>query len=70
MESCKHNGGYVNNISPPICTNRFIFGKWTFFILFFHDMPTNPIISQIQFFVMSSLVFSIKQAATLLSCHF
>ena len=47
MESSKHNGGYVNNISPPICTNRFIFGKWTFFTLFFHDMPTNPIISQI-----------------------
>ena len=47
MESPKHNDGYVNNISPPVCTNRLIFGKWTFFILFFYDMPTNPIISQI-----------------------
>ena len=42
-------GAYKAYISPPICTNRLIFGKWTFFILFFLDLPTYPIISQIYF---------------------
>ena len=38
-------GAYKAFISPEICTNRLIFGKWTFFIVFFLDMPTYPIIS-------------------------
>ena len=50
-------GAYKAYISPAICTNRLIFGKWAFFIVFFLDMPTYPIISQ--FFVTSSLLLSI-----------
>ena len=41
MESSEHNVAYI---SPPICTNRLIFSKWTFFISLFLNMPTYPII--------------------------
>ena len=41
--------------SLPICTNRLNFNKWTFFILFFLDMRSYPIISQILSFVTSPL---------------
>ena len=44
MKSSEHNGAYI---SSPICTNRLILSKWTFFILFLLAMPTNHIISQI-----------------------
>ena len=41
-------------ISPPIGTERLIFGKRTFFlVLFFLNMLFNPIISQIRIFVTS-----------------
>ena len=46
---------------PPICINRMIFDNGAFFILFFVNMPINPIIS-IWFFVtlhFFTLVFAI-----------
>ena len=42
--SSEHNVGYI---SSQIFTNGLIFSKWTFFVLLFLDMLTNPIISQI-----------------------
>ena len=39
MESLKHKDAYI---SPPVCTNRLIFGKGAFFILFFLNMLFNP----------------------------
>ena len=50
METSEHNVAYI---SWPNCTNRLIFGKGAFLILFFLDMLTNPIISQIWIFVTS-----------------
>ena len=44
MESSEHNNAYV---SQPIRTNRLIFCKWEFFILFFLDTLTYFRISQI-----------------------
>ena len=38
-------------IYPAICTNRMVFDKGVFFTLFFLNMLTNPIISQIWIFV-------------------
>ena len=46
MASSGHNNGYIPS---HICTNTLVFGKWTFFILFFLGIVTNPIISQIYF---------------------
>ena len=55
----KHNVSYY---SAPIRTNRLIFSKWIFFIVFFLDMSTNSIISEIQFlWSTSSLLIFIKQ---------
>ena len=42
METSEHNVAYI---SSPICTNRLIFGKGAFLILFFLDMPTNPLLN-------------------------
>ena len=44
MVSSEQNGSYI---SPPICTNRLVFNKWTFFVWFSLDVPTYPIILQI-----------------------
>ena len=57
MESSENNATYV---SPPICTNRLILTKWKFFILFFLNMPTFPMISQNLVFVTLWLLFSIR----------
>ena len=46
MESSEHSGAHI---SSPICTNSLIFNKGTIFFLFFLNMLTNPIISQIKF---------------------
>ena len=57
MESRENNGAYV---SPLIFTNRLIYGKEAFFILFILNMATNHITSQMWIFVMSpfsSLLF-------------
>ena len=43
MGSSEHNSGYI---SPP---NRLILSKWAFFIMFSLNMPTYPVILQIQF---------------------
>ena len=48
MESSKHNVAYTC-IPTPICTQGLSFSEWTFFILFFLDVPTNTIISQTEF---------------------
>ena len=48
MESSKHNVAYTC-IPTPICTKGLSFSEWTFFILFFLDVPTNSIISQTEF---------------------
>ena len=40
-ESSEHNVAYMY-ISSPICTNRLIFGKWTFFILFSYCDVIQP----------------------------
>ena len=53
MESEEHNGAYI---SPTICTNRLIFDKGAFIILFFLNMLTNPMTSQIWTFVTSLFV--------------
>ena len=53
IDSLEHNNAYT---SPRICTKRLVFGRRTVFILFFLDIPTYPIISQMQFFVTSSLL--------------
>ena len=44
MESSEHNGAYI---PPPLCINRLIFSKWTFFMFLFLNMLTYPIISHI-----------------------
>ena len=44
MESSELN---IACVSQPIYTNKLIFGKWEFFTLFFLDMLTYFIISQI-----------------------
>ena len=44
MVSSEQNGAYI---STPICTNRLVFNKWTFFVWFSLDVPTYPIILQI-----------------------
>ena len=62
MESSKHNGGYVNNISPG---HQFAL---TGSFLDIYANQSNHFTNLVS--VMSSLVFSIKQAATLLSYHF
>lgn len=46
LESSEHSDTYI---LPPICTNWLIFKKGTFFILFFLDLPTNPIVPQVKF---------------------
>ena len=45
MESSEHDVAYISQIF----INDLIFSRWTFFVLFFLDMPTNPIISHIYF---------------------
>ena len=50
LESLEHNDAYI---SPLICTNRLIFGKGAFFFVFFLNMTSNPITSQIWIFVTS-----------------
>ena len=58
-------------ISPRICTNRHILSRLTFFILFFLDMTTYPINSQIYNILRSSLLFSLITRAnfTFLPCR-
>ena len=46
MESSENSGAHI---SSPICTNSLIFNKGTILFLFFLNMLTNPIISQIKF---------------------
>ena len=43
LESSEHSDTYI---LPPIWL---IFKKGTFFILFFLDLPTNPIVRQVKF---------------------
>ena len=50
MESSEEDGAYI---FPPISTSRLIFLQGAFLFLFFLDMLTNPIISQIWIFVSS-----------------
>ena len=56
MRSSKQTGAYI---SSPVCTNRLIFSKRAFFILFFLNTLTNPIISQNLNFCDVTLHFSI-----------
>lgn len=44
MESSGQTGAYI---SSPICTYRMIFGKGTFFVVFFLNLSTNPLTPQI-----------------------
>lgn len=44
MESSEQTGAYV---SSPVFTYRMIFGKGTFFALFFLNLLTNPLTPQI-----------------------
>ena len=46
MEFSKHNWG---TISETICPEMLIFGKEASYILFFQNILTNPIISEISF---------------------
>ena len=46
-------GGERANIWLPNCNKMLIFGKQAFFIMFFPNILTNPIISKIQIFVTS-----------------
>ena len=46
MESSEHNWA---NTSKTICPGMLIFDKEAFWMLFFHNTPKNPIISQIKF---------------------
>ena len=50
MESSEHNWA---NISETICPTMLVFGKKASWMFFFQTILTNPIISQIQFFVTS-----------------
>ena len=50
MESSEHNWA---NISKTICPTMLVFGKKASWMLFFQNILTNPIISQIQFFMTS-----------------
>ena len=52
MELSEHNWA---DISKAICTGMLIFGKWAFWMLFFHNTPKNRIISQIDFLWCHSL---------------
>ena len=53
-ESSEQMGAYI---SSPICTYRMIFGKGTFFVLFFLNLLTNPLTPQICIFVTSHFSF-------------
>ena len=50
MESSKHNWA---SISETICLTMLVFGKKASWLCFFRNILTNPIISQIQFFMTS-----------------
>ena len=50
MESSEHNWA---NISETICPTMLVFGKKASWMFFFQTILTNPIISQIQFFMTS-----------------
>ena len=54
MESSEQTGAYI---SSPICIYRMIFGKGTFFILFFLNLLTNPLTPQKCIFVTSHFSF-------------
>ena len=47
MEFSKHNWA---TISETICPEMLIFGKWASWTLFFQNILTNPIISEILFY--------------------
>ena len=53
MESSEHNWA---NISETICPTMLVFGKKASWLCFFQNILTNPIISQIQFFMMSYFI--------------
>ena len=38
---------HSHDVKREVCINRLIFGEAAFFILFFLNMPTNQIVSQI-----------------------
>ena len=46
MEFSKHNWA---TISETICPEMLIFGKWASWTLFFQNILTNPLISEILF---------------------
>ena len=50
MESSEHNWA---NISETICPTMLVFGKKASWMFFFQNILTNPIISQIQYFMTS-----------------
>ena len=60
MESSEHNWA---NISETIYPTMLVFGKKASWMCFFQNILTNPIISQIQFFMtshFSTLLLSVK----------
>ena len=59
MDSSKHSSAFI---SPPMYTNKLIFGKGFFFMFFFKIiMPTNPIISQCHFCDVIASLYSLRE---------
>ena len=64
MEFSEYNWAMI---SETICPQMLIFGKQASWTLFFQNILTNPIISEISFFMTSSLQYSINIVSSVFS---